>query len=72
MTLDMGLLDTKCELVYDLGEDSLLYCFQASTRKLINENKLCDHEAVGKTYHSQANVIVCHGNIRHVYFLRIA
>lgn len=60
----------QCELVYGLGEDSTLYCFQVSTGKLINENKLCDHEAVGMTCHPQANVVVCHDDVGHVYFLR--
>ncbi|KAI7887019.1 WD40 repeat-like protein [Lichtheimia hyalospora FSU 10163] len=60
----------QCELVYGLGEDSTLYCFQVSTGKLINENKLCDHEAVGMASHPQANVVVSHDDIGHVYFLR--
>ncbi|KAI9484857.1 WD40-repeat-containing domain protein [Zychaea mexicana] len=60
----------QCELVYGIGEDSVLYCFQAATGKLINETKICNYEAVGLVSHPRANVIVSHDDHGHVYFLK--
>ncbi|KAI7849056.1 WD40-repeat-containing domain protein [Circinella umbellata] len=60
----------QCELVYGIGEDSTLYCFQITTGKLISETKICDYEAVGLTGHPRTNVVVSHDDHGHVYFLK--
>ncbi|KAI8148990.1 WD40 repeat-containing protein SMU1-like protein [Fennellomyces sp. T-0311] len=59
-----------CELIYGVGEDSMLYCFQATTGKLISETKICDYESVGLASHPRANVIVAHDDHGYVYFLK--
>ncbi|KAI9261427.1 WD40-repeat-containing domain protein [Phascolomyces articulosus] len=60
----------QCELVYGIGEDSILYCFQITTGKLINETKICDYETVGLASHPRTNVVVSYDDHGHVYFLK--
>ena len=58
------------ELIYGIGEDSVLYCFQATTGKLLSETKICDYESVGLVSHPRANVVVSYDDHGYVYFLK--
>lgn len=63
-------LSPQGDIVYALGEDSVLYAFQATTTKLISEIKISDHEAVGIASHPLVNTVVTYDDAGHVYFFK--
>lgn len=58
------------EYIYGVGEDSVLYCFQASSGNLIEETKLCEAEVIGLASHPFTNVLATHNDSGHVYLLK--
>lgn len=58
------------ELVYGVGEDSVLYCFQASTAKLISETKVCEEDIIGLVGHPHSNTLATYDDAGHLYLFR--
>ncbi|KAG0171619.1 Serine/threonine-protein kinase smu1 [Apophysomyces sp. BC1034] len=58
------------EYIYGVSEDSVLYCFQASTGNLVEETKLSEAEIIGLASHPFTNVLATHTDSGHVYLLK--
>ncbi|KAL0093097.1 WD40 repeat-containing protein SMU1 [Phycomyces blakesleeanus] len=58
------------ELVYGLGEDYELYCFNASTGILVGNLKIADTEAIGLAGHPFSNVLASNDDAGNIYLLK--
>ncbi|KAI9028170.1 WD40-repeat-containing domain protein [Phycomyces nitens] len=63
-------LSPQGQLIYGLGEDYELYCFDASTGLLINSLKISDTEAIGLVGHPFSNVLASNDDAGNIYLLK--
>lgn len=57
-------------LVYAVSEESIMYCFDISSGKLIGEKKICESEVIGISSHPFSNVIASNDETGRIYLLK--
>ncbi|KAI7861456.1 WD-40 repeat protein [Spinellus fusiger] len=58
------------EFIYGVGEDRMLYCFQAMTSSLLGEIHIGEAEVNGIAGHPFSNILTSYDESGHVYFLK--